>query len=241
VLLGRSTSAMEIDCRGELSHKKRSICQAISTERASLIIDSDRQQLPYPISGYSSPMSVNGNHLVQSQWRDHPNWPSQTLLIYDHRHFRGTSQDIVSGIYEIFEHYLQTKKILKTLRSLKIRILQILQNYQEELINHARYAPFHLLSSFCWRCEEARLFPLMKERYWKDNELDTLTSQHLLLDQRIQTLHEMLQNLSEDSDGEDLRLLLVTAIEADEILLHHLGNFRPSSLSCCCSSHPLVL
>jgi hypothetical protein len=67
----------------------------------------------------------------------------------------------------------------------------------------------------------------MSERYWHDNELENLTAQHELLDQKIQTLNEMLQNFSENSEGDDLRLLLITAIEADEILLHHLGIHPP--------------
>jgi hypothetical protein len=140
VLYSRFTSAMEINCHGELSHKRRSICQAIATERASSIIDSDRQKIPFHISGYSYQISVFDN-LIQSQWISHPNWPSQTLLIYDHRHFRGISQDIVSGIYEIYDQFLQTQKFLNT-RSLKLRILKILQNFQDELILHARFIFF---------------------------------------------------------------------------------------------------
>ena len=226
-----------MNCSGELSHKKRTICQAIATERALSIIDSDRNQLPYALPGYSYQISPY-NNLLQSQWKYHHSWPSQTLLLYDHRRFRGISQDIVSGIYEIHEEYLQTQTILNS-RSLKGRIVKSLQDYQEELTIHARYSNISpYLSPSCLltddstllysthpalRCEEARLFPLMSERYWHDNELENLTSQHELLDQKIRSLNELLQELSENSDGEDLRLLLITAIEADDILLHHLG------------------
>lgn len=66
----------------------------------------------------------------------------------------------------------------------------------------------------------------MERKVWNEEEVNTLASQHLLLDQKLETLSELLNTLFTDSDvsQDDLRLVLLTAIEADEILLHHLGK-----------------
>jgi hypothetical protein len=84
-----------------------------------------------------------------------------------------------------------------------------------------------ILSVSVLRWEERRLFPSLSARYWFEKEDDTLAAQHTLLDQKLNQVTEMLKTLPEEPDDE-IRLLLITAIEADEILLHHLGTPRLS-------------
>jgi hypothetical protein len=50
-----------------------------------------------------------------------------------------------------------------------------------------------------------------------------LSDQHKLLDQKLNQASEMLHSLPDRPDDE-IRLLLITVVEADEILLHHLGT-----------------
>jgi hypothetical protein len=141
-----ATTMRGLDCSGRLSHKKRSICQAIATERAALIVDNDRQRVPYPLSGYVSSRAI-GDGLHQEQWKQHPNWTKQTLIISHHRRFRGVSQDIVSGVLDLYENYLDSSSHgARTLSSLKSKLVEILRHFQEELISHAG-----------WVCSSPRL------------------------------------------------------------------------------------
>ena len=86
---------------------------------------------------------------------------------------------------------------------------------------------FHTFIHFvCIRYEETILFPRLQE-HWNSAEFQTnISDQHLLLDSQIETLQNLVQTVKEGSSvlpQEEMLFLLLTAIELDEILLHHLG------------------
>lgn len=64
----------------------------------------------------------------------------------------------------------------------------------------------------------------MASRVWNEDDVNSLSYQHMLLDQKLEIVFELLDSLTNSASQDDIRLLLLTAIEADEILLHHLGE-----------------
>lgn len=115
-----------------LSYKKKLFCKALTIERIFIIIDSNRNIIPFPLLSYQH--FNNYSNLNYNEWKLHLNWNKQTLLLSSHCYFRGISQDIVCGIYELYNILNNSLKIYK---SLIIKIDKLLTKFKNDLISHA--------------------------------------------------------------------------------------------------------